>query len=130
MPFHLRRASDPDITIGTCEGPLGLDEAKAGARAVWDDPTWQARPVVWDFRGAKLSLSTAEVRAFAEFVLESQPVARPPRVAIVTGTDVDFGMARMFGAYREHPSTQVRVFRDYDDAVTWAQSGVEQRNGQ
>lgn len=107
-----------------------MDEAKAGARAVWDDPAWQARPVVWDFRGAKLSLSTAEVRAFAEFILESQPAARPPRVAIVTGTDVDFGMARMFGAYREHPSTQVRVFRDYDDAVTWAQSAVEQRNGQ
>ena len=128
MPFHLRRASDPDITIGICEGPLGLDEAKAGARAVWDDPTWRASPVVWDFRGAKLNMSTAEVRAFAEFVLESQPAARPPRVAIVTGTDVDFGMARMFGAYREHPSTQVRVFRDYDDAVTWAQSAVEQRS--
>jgi hypothetical protein len=113
--------------IGICEGPLGLDDAKAGARAVWEDPNWRAQPVVWDFRGAKLNLSTADVRAFVEFILEEQPAARPPRVAMVTGTDVDFGMARMFGAYREHPSTQVRVFRDYDDAVTWAQSGSEQR---
>jgi len=121
---------DPDITIGTGEGHLGLEEAKAGARAVWDDPNWQSQPVVWDFRAAKLTLSTTEVRVFAEFILEGQPTAGPPRVAIVTGTDVDFGMARMFGAYREHPSTQVRVFRDYDDAVTWAQSGVERRSGQ
>jgi len=53
-------------------------------------------------------------------VTDHQPWSRPQRVALVTGTDVDFGMARMFEAFREDFFTEVRVFGDYDEAVAWA----------
>jgi hypothetical protein len=40
----------------------------------------------------------------------------------VTARDVDFGLVRMFQVIRQHPSTQVQVFRDYEEAVSWARS--------
>jgi hypothetical protein len=130
LPFSLRQASDPDITIATCNGSLGLEQAKAGAKAIWSNRAWLGRPIVWDFRLAHLTVSAAEVKTLAEFILSGQPAARPPRMAIVTSSDLDFGLARMFAAYREHPSTQVRVFRDYEEAIVWAQAAGGARSRQ
>ena len=56
----------------------------------------------------------------ARFILDNQPAVPPPRVAFVTIRDVDFGLARIFEVYREHPATSFRVFRDYDEAMAWA----------
>jgi hypothetical protein len=40
-------------------------------------------------------------------------------MAFITQRDADFGMARVFEAYREDPATDFRVFRDYDEAIRW-----------
>ena len=40
----------------------------------------------------------------------------------MTARDVDFGMARMFEAFRGHPATQVHVFRDHEEASSWARA--------
>jgi hypothetical protein len=122
--FFLRRASDPDVTIATCAGVLDLDEARAGAEAIWSNPAYRANPVVLDFRQARLGVSAADMRSLADFILAEQPPSgRPPRLALVAPGDLDFGLSRIFAAYRDHPSTEVAVFRDFDEAVTWAQTG-------
>jgi len=122
--FSLRRASDPDVTIATCAGALDLNEARAGAEAIWSNPVYRANPVVLDFREARLSVSAADIRSLADFILAEQPSSgRPPRLALVAPGDLDFGLSRIFAAYRDHPSTEIEVFRDFDEAVTWAQSG-------
>jgi hypothetical protein len=41
------------------------------------------------------------------------------RVAVVTSHDAPFGMARMAEAYAEPRAVTFRVFRDYDEAITW-----------
>jgi hypothetical protein len=110
------------VVIGTGSGPLGLDEAKAGARIVWNNPEWIGKPLVWDFRDAELTVSAAEVRELAKFILASQPAPPPPKVAFVTARHVDFGMVRMYGVLREHAATEVQVFREYEAALTWAAS--------
>jgi hypothetical protein len=122
LPFSLRRASDPDITIATCEGDLDVQDAKAGAEAIWADPVLRGCPVVIDFRQARLSASASEVRALADFILSEQPSKGTPRLAFVASGDLNFGLARMFAAYRDHPSTEVAVFRDFHEAVAWAQA--------
>ena len=38
----------------------------------------------------------------------------------MTTRNVDFGLARIFEVYREHPATSFRVFRDFDEAMSWA----------
>jgi hypothetical protein len=108
------------VVIGTCSGILNATDARKGAAAYWANPDCTGRPVVWDFRSARLDVHPPEIEALARFILESQPPAPPPRVAFVTARDVDFGLSRMFEVHREHPATLVKVFRDYDEAVRWA----------
>jgi len=122
MPFSLRLEPETGIVIATCSGDLGLNDAKGGAAAYWENPECSGRPVVWDFRSAHLNVVASEVREIARFILERQPPTPPSKVAFVTASDADFGLGRMFEMVREHPSTQVRIFRDYDEAVSWART--------
>jgi hypothetical protein len=120
MPFSMRL--EDGAVVGTCSGDLGLEDARAGARAVWDNLEWRGLPVVWDLRSAQLKVGAADVREIAEFILGAQPSPPPSKVAFVTTQNVDFGMIRMFQVFREHPATKVRVFRDYEEALTWARA--------
>ena len=86
MPFSMRIEPDAGIVIGTCSGTLGLDDAREGAMAVWGNPEWSDKPVVWDFRSASLDVRGPEVREIARFVLDRQPSSPPPKVAFVIRT--------------------------------------------
>jgi hypothetical protein len=122
MPFDIRIEPGTRIAIAACSGDLGFDDAKEGAAALWAHPGWGGAAVVWDFRAARLEMSTPQIKEIARFILEGQPSTPPARVAFVTERDHDFGLLRMFDVYREHASTLVRVFRDLDEAVPWARS--------
>src|SRR5262249_45380174 len=108
------------IVIGTATGAVGLAEGREGAASFWHIPEWSGRPVVWDFRAARLDVQPQEVRDLAQFILERQPATAPPRLALVAGRDLEFALLRMFEVFRDHPSTEVRVFRDIGEAVAWA----------
>ena len=122
MPCSMRFEPETDLVIATCSGSLNVNDARMGATVVWDHPEWSGKPVVWDFRSAHLDVRGPEVREIAEFILNHQPATPPSRVAFVTARDVDFALVRMFQVIRQHPSTQVQVFRDYEEAVSWARS--------
>ena len=123
MAFVLNLDPKTGIVIGTCSGTLGLEDSKQGATAFRESPEYNGRPVVWDLRLARLELTAHEVSELAQFVLHHP--APSPRVAFVVGRDVDYGQARMFETLRERPSEEVRVFRDYDEAMSWARSPRE-----
>jgi len=109
------------IAVVTCSGVLRANDARRGVEALWETPDWTGQPTVWDFRKAQFDLSSSEIRDVAQFVLQKQPIPPPTRVAFVTGRDVDFGMGRVFEAHRDDSRTEFRVFRDYDQAIRWAQ---------
>jgi hypothetical protein len=107
------------LVVATASGRLGLAEAKKGARGVWNNVEWQGKPLVWDLRSAELNVTSDEVQLLAKFILGNQPTP-PPKVAFVTSRDVDFGLARMLEVYRFQPTTLIRTFRSYEEAVCWA----------
>ena len=108
------------VAIATCTGVLRISDAREGAEALWKTPGWSGHPVVWDFREAHFEMTSPDTREVAQYVLQNQPAPPPQRVAFVTGRDVDFGMGRVFEAYRDDPRTDFRVFRDYEQATRWA----------
>lgn len=122
MELSIELDLESGLIIATGTGVLGLNDAKTGAREMWSNPEWSGRPVVWDLRNARLAIEASEVRHLANFVLAGQPSQPPPAVAFVMSRDSDFGLARMFEVFREHPATEVQIFRDYDRAVAWARS--------
>ena len=122
MPFSIFFESQADLVVATCSGTVQMNDATLGAVVMWDNPEWSGKPIVWDLRSARLDVRGSEVREIADYILKHQPTIPPPKVAFVTARDVDFGLARMFQTIRQHPDTQVEVFRDYEEAVSWARS--------
>jgi hypothetical protein len=118
MAVSLR--AEAGIVIGTCSGTFELDAAKEGAQRFWERAEWRGKPIVWDLRSAELAVNATQVRELGRSILSAQPSPPPPKVAFVTGRDVDFGIVRMFEVFREDPATNVRVFRDYEAAIAWA----------
>lgn len=124
MPVAIQIEAETGIAIASCCGVLRLHDAQTGASALWRTPTWNGTAAVWDFRAAEFDLTPPEVREIARFILEQQPAPPPSKIAFVTQRDVDFGMSRMFEVFRADPNTALRVFRDYDEAISWARAPV------
>ena len=76
---------------------------------------------VSDYRESDFStLSTLQVRAIAQSIIQLAPQIGDGRCAIVVSKNVDFGMARMWEAIvSESVAFRFRVFRSMDDAVEW-----------
>ena len=127
MPYTLIFDPDHDVVIGTGSGTLGYLEALEAAVSVWEHREWKGKSIVWDFRIAQFEMTGDSVREFADFVTKHQPLSRPPRVALIVANEMTFGMARMFEAFREDLSTEVRVFQEYQDAVAWASQATGRR---
>lgn len=122
MAISIEVEPESGMAIGTGSGVLRLDDAREGVAALWKTPGWSGRSAVWDFREAEFDFPTRHIREFAEFIFQHQPTPPPARIAFVIRRDVDFGLARMFEAFREDPRTAFRVFRDYEKALAWARS--------
>lgn len=116
--------SDSGLAIVTCSGRLGASDARDHAEALWKAPGWLGRAVVWDFRDAEFDASSTEIREVARFTSQHQPETPPSRVAFVARRDVDFGQARIFEVFRKGPPDSFRVFRDYDEALSWARAAT------
>jgi len=115
MPISIQIEPETGIAIANCSGVLQFDDACQAAAALWRTSGWPGRSAVWDFRAAEFAVSSSETREVAKFILQAQPTPPPARIAFVTQRDVDFGMARMFGIFRQDP-------RRYDEAICWVGS--------
>jgi SpoIIAA-like len=75
-----------------------------------------------DLRGAeRLDISSSGIWALAQVVGPSDRAAHARRVAIVAGTDFQFGMARMAATLLSTGglSTEYHAFRDLGEARAW-----------
>ena len=120
MTVSIQIEPETGMAIATCSGVLRVSDAKESATALWKAPGWSGQAAVWDFREAQFDLDRADIREVADFIVRQQPATPPARVAWVTLRDLDFGLARMFKVFREDSRTDFRVFRDYDEAISWA----------
>jgi hypothetical protein len=92
------------------------------------DPTFDpALDQIFDGRAIdRLEVTSEALRTLADLMVVVDGALPPgihPRVAIVVPTDVAFGLARMYQAYRESRGTpkQYYVCRSMDEARRWMQ---------
>jgi len=110
------------IALVACAGILRRDDLEEAARALWKVPGWRGKAVVWDFRESHLELSTDDLRQIAQFTMHNQLDPPPARIAAVAPSDLEYGLARMFEAFRDDPRSEFHVFREYDKALAWARA--------
>lgn len=75
-----------------------------------------------DLRHAKgRNVTSAGVRNLVE---RPMVLSAESRRAVVVSSDLGFGMARMYEILRDRRGGAIRVFRDYEDAERWVETGV------
>ena len=106
------------IVVGAASGPLTLENIREAAAAVWSRATEPSMRMLWDLRNAQFEFSSSEIRELAAFAKKRSPFS-DLRMAFVVAGDLDFGLLRMFEAYRETGSARTAVFRDKEAALGW-----------
>jgi len=117
MPVDYRISVPHHLVISRAWGVMSDQEMFAHARKVAADPTF--RP---DMR------QVADLRHVTRFGLDSasvdtlvrlNPFGPGARRALLVGSDVAFGMARMYQLTREPAPDDVAVFREVHEALAW-----------
>ncbi len=106
------------VAVGVARGPLTLKEIKEYAVSMRRQVEGPDIRALWDLRYARFDLSVGEVEDFAEFIKQYSPPGGL-RMAFVVSTDLEFGLVRMFEAFRKAADTQTATFRDKGRALEW-----------
>ncbi len=94
---------------------------RASVQGLLASPEYDAsHDVLVDFRPtATVNLSADFIAALARDNATPPATTRVSRVAVVTDSDEQFGVGRMFGAYRDETPDRLQVFRSAAEACAW-----------
>jgi hypothetical protein len=103
-------------------GEVSPRVAQTTLTALFKNPEFRpGMAIVWDLRRGGLKLFTEEsIRATVEFVAQRLATRGHGKGALVVSQQVDYGIGRMFEAYTDQVPAELRVFRDFDEAMGWA----------
>jgi hypothetical protein len=119
MPIQFTYDSELGILVTKAEGEVSIEEIQrhieqeVAAGAIGD-------PEVFDASDAFVRLTPAEVRKISEAVHALMQSAPFGPTAVVTRSEVFFGMARMLEIISDlQGGPRFSVFKDFDEAVAW-----------
>lgn len=120
--MHVTRSIDTDkrIAIATVTGEITVAEVRADmARLATKPGNVPDMPGIVDMRGATAGLTSDELRQIAEVIKNSPKAVNGARRALLVGSDLMYGLYRMFAAFASDGTTEFRVFRDEKLAWAW-----------
>ena len=118
MRFKIDLESEPGIAVTIANGSMTLDDIKECTSALLRATDGTASRKLWDLREASFDLDAEQVKELAGFIKELK-LGPTSRSALVVAGDLEFGLVRMYEAFRESSESQTKVFRDGDLAVEW-----------
>jgi hypothetical protein len=124
MPAEYRIDRDARRVVSAVQGVYSFDVAVGRMRRLQKEPDFDpAFSLLIDFREAtKIDLSHDEVVELSAIHVFSPESKR----AYVVANPEQFGLARMFAAYRSPKKEHVfRVFTDMGEAMAWLDGGAE-----
>ncbi len=125
MPIRYRVDHARGIVHTTLEGEISAEDLWQHATALASDPDTRECNELADLTGITgATASAGDVRAMGMQLLKSDTNRPGGKFAMVAPTDVSFGMARLYQAHREHPSIEIRVFREREEALAWLEDGA------
>jgi hypothetical protein len=116
--------TEKGIVYTTVTGELTLEEIAADIAGLTSDPSFRPdMPRLFDLRGVTKLLTADEMARLAQ-TLRSSPGSKPSRRALLVGSDLSFGMFRMFTALADGGDVENRVFRDEAEARAWVEQAA------
>jgi hypothetical protein len=117
--------AEKGIVYITVTGPMTLAEVKEDL-AQADAATSQRpeMPRLIDLRGATQFITSEEMAQFADFAKSGGRGGCRVRRALLVGSDLSFGMYRMFESFAAGSAVEYGVFRDENAARAWVEEAA------
>jgi hypothetical protein len=104
----------------TGRGDLAASDIAQAAERLYHDPQFRSgMSTLLDLRGARPAVTSGDVRTIVSFVSKNLEIRGRGRCAVVTGREVDYGMARIAQAHLEGVGIELMVFRELEAAEQW-----------
>ena len=110
-----------NVVLVEFEGDIAVEDYRRLLTELVESPDFQKSPkVLIDQRRGRMTVSVEDTRTQPMWVERLQDRLGEPRVAVVTSSDLDFGLNRMFEISSEDLLSHTgKVFRDIDEAREW-----------
>ena len=87
---------------------------------LWMAPDYELIPEILDYRNADFNAVTSVGIYKIASLNERLHIGKPtPRVALLVTDDLQFGISRVGAMTNEFRNPNIRIFRDYDEALSW-----------
>lgn len=118
MPITYRIFGAEPFVLSTALGNVSDADLLTHQRELMSDPKFDpSYPQLDDLRDADMESVSADcIQTLARTHVASR---RPAKRALLVGSDVAYGLARMLQALREGSRPEIQVFRDVDQALGW-----------
>ena len=122
MPITSQIDEENQLTVFTGTGDLSFDEVKNAITSFYEGD--HSLKVLWDLRAAVArAISSGQVEQIARLLDEYRGRSKGVKTAIVTPTDLNFGLSRMLISLmqirEERYPVFMKVFRTMDEALSW-----------
>jgi len=119
VPIHYRLLPDPDLVYTVATGVVAAAEISLMARRQLRDPQWLPdRRELVDLRAVeRVELSPEQSWG----LMRMSPFGAGARRAIVAHSASSYGIARMYAGLHEEGAAEIRVFREWREALAWLQ---------
>ena len=122
MPITSQIDEERQLTIFSGTGELSFDEVRNAITSFYEGD--HSLKVLWDLRAAVArAISSGQVEQIARLLDEYRGRSKGVKTAIVTPTDLNFGLSRMLISFMEIKEERypvfMKVFRTMDEALSW-----------
>jgi len=121
VPISYEIDAERRLVVTTVQGEVTAEDLRLHTEAMTADPRRRELldEIVDLSRARGSSIATRVIRDFAQVMREKDRNTPGTKLAFVASGNAAFGLARMFEAYRAHPSFEIQVFRDAAGALRW-----------
>ncbi len=120
MPYILKSEDALGCIFIRWRGTFSYEEGAAHYREIAGFESFQQGSHLFhDVRLADVDVPASEIQSVAEAASPKVTANTVRKVAILTSSDLGFGMMRMLALMRERPGLALNVFRDLEEAKAW-----------
>ena len=124
MPITTRIDMELGIRFHIVSGVADPDTIRSELSDTLSDPDFDpTMPALWDIRKATGNLTGTQIRDLAQSVGTLWRDQRPPHIALLVASGLQYGLARMYEQYIDLTrKMEMRVFKVEEEALIWLTS--------
>lgn len=121
MPIKTTFSNNGGVIVHTATGllsPKGIK--KAYEKSLEHAVSIKNPSVIWDLRDSDASeIYEKDIEEIANYILSLSKKRAGYKAGLVVSRDLEYGLARMYGAYVKDGPADIQVFRNFEQAMDW-----------